>query len=117
MQPVCPQLQTISVLSAIPSQWALQYFDFSSAIQLQAAFAHFLGVALAIILLYRNARAEPGRVAGCAVRCRMGGIGWSGWASKVRFFADPGLIRAADETGSTRDQRIAHYFPMGFRAK
>jgi hypothetical protein len=46
-------------LSAIPSQWALQYFDFSSAIQLHAAFAHFLAVALAIVLLYRHTRAEP----------------------------------------------------------
>ena len=47
-------MQTISVLSAIPSQWALQYFDLSAAGQLQAAFAHFLE--LAIVLLYRFAR-------------------------------------------------------------
>ena len=31
----------ISVLSAMPSQWALQYFCFSGAMQLQAGFAHF----------------------------------------------------------------------------
>lgn len=33
----------ISVLLATPSQWALQYFDLSGAMQVQAAFAHFLG--------------------------------------------------------------------------
>jgi hypothetical protein len=31
----------ISVLSAMPSQWALQYFCLSGATQLQAGFAHF----------------------------------------------------------------------------
>ena len=44
LQPSWPQVQTISVLLAIPSQWALQYFSFSGAVQLQAEFAHFLGV-------------------------------------------------------------------------
>jgi hypothetical protein len=43
-------LQTISDLSAIPSQWALQYFDLSVEMQLQAAFAHFLGAVVAIPL-------------------------------------------------------------------
>ena len=38
----------------MPSQWALQYFPFSGAGQVQAAFAHFLG--LAIILLCRFLR-------------------------------------------------------------
>ena len=52
-QLVCPHVQTISVLLAIPSQWALQYFELPSAGQLQAAFAHFLE--LAIVLLYRSA--------------------------------------------------------------
>jgi hypothetical protein len=28
----------------MPSQWALQYFALSAGMQLQAAFAHFLGV-------------------------------------------------------------------------
>jgi len=46
-------VQTISTLLAMPSQWALQYFDFSGGTQLQAALAHFLG--LAMILLYRFA--------------------------------------------------------------
>jgi hypothetical protein len=36
----------ISVLSAMPSQWALQYFCFSGAMQLQAGFAHFLVLAI-----------------------------------------------------------------------
>ena len=31
----------ISVLLAMPSQWALQYFCLSGAMQLQAEFAHF----------------------------------------------------------------------------
>jgi len=44
VQPSWPQVQTISILLAIPSQWALQYFSFSGAVQLQAEFAHFLGV-------------------------------------------------------------------------
>jgi hypothetical protein len=39
-----PHLHTISVLSAIPSQWALQYFPLSGGMQLQAALAHFFGV-------------------------------------------------------------------------
>lgn len=47
-----PHEQTISVLLAIPSQWALQYFELPSAGQLQAALAHFLE--LAMILLYRS---------------------------------------------------------------
>ena len=57
-----PQLHTISVLLAMPSQWALQYFDFSAAGQLQAAFAHFLE--LAIILLCRRARDRHGQYPG-----------------------------------------------------
>jgi len=36
----------ISVLSAMPSQWALQYFCFSGAMQLQAGFAHFFVAAM-----------------------------------------------------------------------
>ena len=36
----------ISVLSAMPSQWALQYFCFSGAMQLQAGFAHFFAAAM-----------------------------------------------------------------------
>jgi len=43
-------VHTISVLFAIPSQWGLQYFELAGAIQLQAALAHFLG--LAIVLLW-----------------------------------------------------------------
>ena len=42
------QVQTISVLSPIPSQWALQYFSFPSGMQLQAAFAHFLTLAIGL---------------------------------------------------------------------
>jgi hypothetical protein len=45
-------VQTISVLLAIPSQWALQYFDLSGGTQLQAALAHFLE--LAMVLLCRS---------------------------------------------------------------
>jgi hypothetical protein len=37
-------VQTISVRSPIPSQWALQNFSLPSGMQLQAAFAHFLGL-------------------------------------------------------------------------
>jgi hypothetical protein len=44
VQPSWPQVQTISILLAIPSQWALQYFSFSGAVQLHAELAHFLGV-------------------------------------------------------------------------
>jgi len=44
VHPSWPQVQTISILFAIPSQWALQYFSFVGAGQLQAEFAHFLGV-------------------------------------------------------------------------
>jgi hypothetical protein len=44
VQPSWPQVQTISILSAIPSQWALQYFSLFIAVQVQAGFAHFLGV-------------------------------------------------------------------------
>ena len=57
-----PHEQTISVLLAIPSQWALQYFDPSEGMQLQAAFAHFLE--LAMVLLSRSA---PGVRAGIPV--------------------------------------------------
>ena len=46
-----PQVQTISTLSAIPSQWALQYFSFSGAMQAQAGLAHFLAAATAIVNL------------------------------------------------------------------
>jgi hypothetical protein len=56
-QPACPQEQTISVLLAIPSQWALQYFDPSVVVQLQAAFAHFLELAMVLLL----GRGAPGR--------------------------------------------------------
>jgi hypothetical protein len=45
----------ISILLAMPSQWSLQYFFLSGTGQVQAAFAHFLGV-LAIILLCRFTR-------------------------------------------------------------
>jgi hypothetical protein len=48
-QLVWPQVQTISVLSAIPSQWALQYFEPLGAMQLQAAFAHFLELAIVFL--------------------------------------------------------------------
>ena len=36
-----PQPHMISVLPAMPSQCALQYFDLSVGMQIQAAFAHF----------------------------------------------------------------------------
>jgi hypothetical protein len=35
----------------MPSQWALQYFDLSVEMQLQAAFAHFLGAVVVAIPL------------------------------------------------------------------
>jgi hypothetical protein len=46
VQPSWPQVQTISVLSSIPSQWALQYFSLLGGMQLQAGFAHFLELAI-----------------------------------------------------------------------
>jgi hypothetical protein len=46
----------ISVLSAIPSQWALQYFCFSGARQLQAGFAHFLGLGILMTPQYPDSR-------------------------------------------------------------
>ncbi len=52
VQLACPHVHIISVLFAMPSQWALQYFDFSSGTQLHAAFAHFLE--LAMVLLCRS---------------------------------------------------------------
>jgi len=58
VQPGWPQEQTISILLAIPSQWALQYFDPSEGVQLHAAFAHFLE--LAMVLLYRPVRRNRG---------------------------------------------------------
>ena len=42
----CPHAQSTSVLPAMPSQWALQYFDPSVGIQEQAGFSHFLGCAI-----------------------------------------------------------------------
>ena len=53
VQPGCPHEQEISILLAIPSQWALQYLEPSEAGQLQAAFAHFLEFAIGF-LLYRS---------------------------------------------------------------
>ena len=41
--PGCPHVQTTSVCPAVPSQWALQYFDPSVGVQEHAGFAHFLG--------------------------------------------------------------------------
>jgi hypothetical protein len=45
-QPSWPQVHMISVLSEMPSQWALQYFCLSGAVQLQAGFAHFFVAAM-----------------------------------------------------------------------
>jgi hypothetical protein len=106
-QPSWPQVQTISVLSAIPSQWALQYLDLSAAMQLQAAFAHFL--ALAMVLLNRPTReiqaasaVDPwdAKWGGKVVRAtnRLPGTA-PGWSDKL--FVDP--------------ERA--YFAIGFRAK
>jgi hypothetical protein len=66
VQPSWPQVQTISILSAIPSQWALQYFSLFGAGQVQAGLAHFLGV-LAISLSL-NARECSGH---SRIRCRI----------------------------------------------
>lgn len=60
LQSSWPQVQTISVLSAIPSQCAPQYFSLLGARQLQAGFAHFLGV-VAIYIPFVRAR-ETNRV-------------------------------------------------------
>jgi len=60
VQPSWPQVQTISVLSPIPSQWALQYFSLLGAGQLQAGFAHFLGV----VAIYSSS--TPGNAPGIA---------------------------------------------------
>jgi len=46
-----PQVQTISTLSATPSQWALQYFSFSGGTQTQAGLAHFLAATAAMAYL------------------------------------------------------------------
>ena len=45
----------ISVLSAMPSQWALQYFCFSGAMQLQAGFAHFF-----VPVMFTSEAGHPG---------------------------------------------------------
>jgi hypothetical protein len=41
-----PHRHTTSVPLPMPSQWALQYFDPSDGVQLQAGFAHFFGFAM-----------------------------------------------------------------------
>jgi hypothetical protein len=53
VQPSWPQVHIISVLLAMPSQWALQYFCFSGGMQLQAALAHFFVFAMSSL--------QPGR--------------------------------------------------------
>lgn len=58
VQPSWPQVQIISTLLPIPSQWALQYFSLSGAMQLHAGFAHFL-LELAIRFLPGPERAGP----------------------------------------------------------
>lgn len=55
----CPQRQEISTLSAMPSQWALQYLAFSGAAQVQAALAHFLGVVVAILFPPSDLNSSP----------------------------------------------------------
>jgi hypothetical protein len=45
-QPEWPQVQTTSVFPSVDSQWALQYFEPSVGVQLQAGFAHFLSFAI-----------------------------------------------------------------------
>jgi hypothetical protein len=55
----CPQRQTTSVRLAIPSQWALQYFDPSDGTQLHAGFAHFFG--FVIVHLPRSVRCSLAR--------------------------------------------------------
>ena len=51
VQPEWPQLHMISTFWATPSQWALQYLALLGGMQLQAAFAHFLGAAAMVRLL------------------------------------------------------------------
>jgi hypothetical protein len=47
-QSVWPHRQTTSARVPMPSQWALQYFDPSVGIQLQAGLAHFLALAISL---------------------------------------------------------------------
>lgn len=59
-QSAWPQRHTISILFPIPSQCGLQYFALLGGIQLQAAFAHFLGLAIVLLCLSRRRHSEPG---------------------------------------------------------
>lgn len=45
-----PQVHMISTFCATPSQWALQYLALAGGTQLQAAFPHFLGAAIIVLL-------------------------------------------------------------------
>jgi hypothetical protein len=45
----------------MPSQWGLQYFPFSGAGQVQAAFAHFLGLVIILLLPVHPAPFSSGR--------------------------------------------------------
>ena len=58
LQPSWPQVHMSSVLSPMPSQWALQYFSFPPGTQLQAGFAHFFGVLAMLISSVRQTRAS-----------------------------------------------------------
>jgi hypothetical protein len=64
LQSAWPQRQITSILVPIFSQWSLQYFFFSGAMQVQLAFAHFFGSDEKphILLLCRSARhpSDPG---------------------------------------------------------
>jgi hypothetical protein len=115
-------------LSAIPSQWALQYFDFSSAIQLQAAFAHFLGAALAIVLLCRYAREIQAARPVDPWDAESGGKVVRDGEPPARFRHRESLRKSQFEhpfsAGKARCFEISAtsfgdetYFPIGFRAK
>jgi hypothetical protein len=56
LQPSWPQVHMSSVLSPMPSQWALQYFSFPPGTQLQAGFAHFFGV---LAMFISSGAADP----------------------------------------------------------
>lgn len=64
-----PQPHIISVFPAMPSQCALQYFDLSVGMQIQAGFAHFLSAIRSPLMAI--VRAEQGT----DVRCRLRGKG------------------------------------------
>ena len=90
-QPSWPQVHMISVLSAMPSQWALQYFSFSGGTQLQAGFAHFFVPAIVCHVPDSTTRLPSWHPGIERFRCRVTEKGMASEATLGRAPGDPGL--------------------------